>query len=215
MPISLRYASALNASSVACCAFQPKRPTRRSPDARSTTIAARPDAVAIAIGRVLERQQRLVRDCFDQTGAKHWNGHAPHDDRRLGRNHRLACMAGDGEKVEQRFARWSSAMNSPRGPRRPARTSAIVLVPPTAGTLWQNGAARRVERRTEPLVRRLDFEEVIETKPELFEFDWCDSRQRVARNGHTHLGNEIAPASAIRETRAVTVKKGFTPVTPR
>ncbi len=42
MPISFRYASAPNAISVACCAFHPNRPTRRSPVPMSTIRAARP-----------------------------------------------------------------------------------------------------------------------------------------------------------------------------
>ena len=37
MPSSLTLASPANASSAACCAFQPKRPTRVSPAAASTT----------------------------------------------------------------------------------------------------------------------------------------------------------------------------------
>ena len=34
-----------------------------------------------------------------------------------------------------------------------------------------HGAARAVERRAKPLLGRLDFEEVIEPEPELFEID--------------------------------------------
>src|SRR5262245_15541422 len=62
------------------------------------------DAITIAIERVLQRQQCLVRNRFDQPGAKHRNWHAAHDDRRVGWNHWLAGMARDGEQVEQRFA---------------------------------------------------------------------------------------------------------------
>ena len=42
IPISFTYASAPKASKVACCAFQPKRPTRSRPVPTSVMTAARP-----------------------------------------------------------------------------------------------------------------------------------------------------------------------------
>ena len=45
----------------------------------------------------------------------------------------------------------------------------MVPTPPIAGTLWQTAQLVAVERRAEPFLGRLDFEEVLESRAEGFE----------------------------------------------
>ena len=56
-----------------------------------------------------------------------------------------------------------------------------------------HGAARAVEGRAEPFIRGLDFEEVVQSEPELLELDRRDAGQRVARHGHADLSDEHRP----------------------
>ena len=60
------------------------------------------DAVAIAIERILEREQRLVGDRFDQSRAEQRDRHPPRDHVDLRRHHRLAPVVRDREHLEQR-----------------------------------------------------------------------------------------------------------------
>src|SRR5215510_7600244 len=62
------------------------------------------DAVTVAVDGIFEGEQRLVGNRFDQTGAEERNRHAPRDDRRVGRNHRLTGVAGHREKMKERLA---------------------------------------------------------------------------------------------------------------
>jgi hypothetical protein len=79
------------------------------------------DAVAIAIDRIFEREQRLVRNRLDKAGTEQRNRYASRKHRGVGGDLRLVRVAGHIEQVE-RFARIG-ATNSPRGPRLAARTS--------------------------------------------------------------------------------------------
>ena len=62
-------------------------------------------AVAIAIERVFEGQQCLVRDRFDQASAKDRNGHTPNDDRGFGRDDGLTGVPWNREEMKERLAR--------------------------------------------------------------------------------------------------------------
>ncbi len=140
------------------------------------------DAVAVAVAGILEREQRVVVDGLDEPGAEQRDRHAPGDDVGFGRNHRLAAVAGDREQVEQRLARRRrAASNSPVGSRRPARTSATALAPPTAGTLWQAAQLVPLNAGPEPFFARLDLEEVVQPEAELLELGRRDAGERVAR----------------------------------
>ena len=59
------------------------------------------DTVAVPISAVIERQQHLVGNRFDEPRAKQRDRHAPRDHIRLGRNDRLARMSGNREDLEQ------------------------------------------------------------------------------------------------------------------
>ncbi len=61
--------------------------------------------VSIAIVRILEGKQRLVRDRLDQAGPEHGDRHAAHDDRRIRGNHRLAGVSWNREEMKERFTR--------------------------------------------------------------------------------------------------------------
>src|SRR6476620_1803255 len=54
------------------------------------------------------------------------------------------------------------------------------------------GATGPVERRAEPLVGRLDFEEVVQAKAKGLEFNGRDARQRAARSGSRLCQHERA-----------------------
>ena len=79
-----------------------------------------------------------VLDRLDQPGTEQRHRHAPRDDVRLGRDHRLAGVRRDREEVEERVAarRRPAGTRRRRGGARPA-PPATGLMPPIAGTLWQ------------------------------------------------------------------------------
>ena len=51
-------------------------------------------------------------------------------------------------------------------------------------------AAGAVERRTQPFIRSLDFEEIVQAKPELLELHGCYAWQRVAGHAARALRHE-------------------------
>ena len=170
MPISLRYASAPKASSVACCPFQPNRPTRGWPVARSITRAARP----LMPSRLRSEGSSSARSCSSLIASTR---PAPKSGIGIRRAKTVAssgkidltAVAGHGEQLEQRLA------------RRIERLELALRVPPGRAQFENDAAAadgrhvvadraaRAVEGRAEALVRRLDFEEVLEAEPELGE----------------------------------------------
>ena len=62
------------------------------------------DAVAVAIVGIGQRQDRVVGDRLDQAGAEHRDRDPADDDVGVGRDHRLAAVAGQREQVDQRLA---------------------------------------------------------------------------------------------------------------
>ena len=63
------------------------------------------DAVAIAIVGIRERQDRVVGNRLDETGAERRNGNTPDDDVGFGRNARLAVVRRCREQLKQRVER--------------------------------------------------------------------------------------------------------------
>ena len=88
----------------------------------------------------------------------------------------------------------------------PARTSAIALVPPTAGTLWHTAQLVPLKAGPSPSSDGLDLEEVVEAEPELLELHRRDAGQRVAGHGHADLSDEHARRRA-RQGRPVAVTR--------
>ena len=91
-------------------AFDAIRPEHVGP-ATDAPLAGRPvdddcgpaaDAIAIAIERILKRNQGLVGDRFDETGAEQRDGRAPGDYVRLGWNDGLTPMIRQREHLEER-----------------------------------------------------------------------------------------------------------------
>ena len=149
------------------------------------------DAVAIAIAGIVERQQRLVGDRFDEPRAKQRDRHAARDDVRLRRNDRLARVRGNREDLEQRAGRRReldelAALVAARRPdlgdhaRAADRRDAVA-----------DGAARAVERRAEAVLHRLDLGEIVEAEPELLELAAGDARQRIARQRPDRLAGDV------------------------
>ena len=83
----------------------PPEPSDARLAGREIDDARRPaaDAVAIAVGRILERQELIVADRLDEAGAKEWNRNPPREDRRIIGQARLAAVAGHREQLEQRL----------------------------------------------------------------------------------------------------------------
>ena len=139
------------------------------------------DAVAVAVERILEREQRVVGDGFDQAGAEERNRHAARDDVGVGGNDGWhACAAprtgGTASRPTRRARRTRPCVVADAG----ARPRAIAPLPPMAGTLWHAAQLVAVERRAQALLRGLDLEEVVEPEAELLELARRDARQRIA-----------------------------------
>ena len=138
-------------------------------------------AVAVAIERVGQRQQRLVGNRFDQARAKERNRHAPRDDVGVGRQ-RPADTHGSGrENVWNSVSPdASSARNVPSGSRWPARTSAIGLIPPIAGTLWHAPQLVPLNAGPSPSSTVSTPVNAVQTQAEQFELARGDAGERIA-----------------------------------
>ena len=133
MPISFRYASPANASSVACCAFQPKRPTRVLPLATSVTTEMRPDTLS-GFGRIALRM-------ITASGIASISP-APNSGV-VSRFATMFALAGTTSWVSGSIADCcrSEPPCASSGSKRPLavlpkRVSTIALAPPIAGTEW-------------------------------------------------------------------------------
>ena len=60
------------------------------------------DTVAVAIERILERQQRLVADGFDEASAEQRDRHPPREDIRFPRQLRLTAVRPRREHMDER-----------------------------------------------------------------------------------------------------------------
>jgi len=110
------------------------------------------DAVTVAIAGILEGQQRLVRDRFNEPGAEYRDRHASHDDGRVRGNDRLAGVARDREEMEERFTGW---IERHEFTARAAFPRSHFSNRARAADGWHavaHGTARRVECRAEPFV---------------------------------------------------------------
>ena len=141
------------------------------PVSTSTIRAARPPRrAAVAVRRVLQRDERRVRDRFDETGAEQRNRDASRDDDRLGRNRYLTAVRRHGKQLVERLARlmkgrqlafFVAADRAEFGDRPKATDRRDVVT---------DRAARAIERGAEALVGGFDLEEIIESEAELGEF---------------------------------------------
>ncbi len=177
-----------NASSVACCDFQPNRPTRRSAGATSITMRrASAHAIAIAVEGILQREHRVVGDRLDQAGAEQRDRRPARDDVHIIGNLRLAAVVRHREHVNQRVV---CRVQAPR----------VAVVVAVAGAQFEDDAAtadgrhavahraaRAVEGRAETLLGGLDFREVLEPETELAELHRREARQRRARERRLRL----------------------------
>ena len=146
---------------------------------------------------ILEREERLVVDRFDETRAEERNRNAPRDDVDFRRHDRLAAVRGIRKEMDRAYRaacrrrRWAGGSDPVRR-GTPARTSETRLTPPTAGTLWQTAQLAPLNAGPEPFFGRLDLEKVVEPDPETFELGRKNPRQRIAEL------RERAPAPADR-----------------
>ena len=153
------------------------------------------DAVAIAIERIFEREQRLVGNRFDQSRAEQRDRHPPRDDVDLRRHHRLAPVIRDREHLEQRreaddvkLAVGVAVPGAHLRHRRDAADHRHVVT---------GRAARAVEQRAEAFARLFDLHEVVEPEAEGLELAGRDARQRIAGadrqlRGHAKRGEDPA-----------------------
>ena len=132
------------------------------------------------IAAVVERQQRLVGDRFDEAGAEE----------RIGTRRAITFasggmiswrVGGNRKDLEQRtrsghqlheLAMFVTARRAHLGDHSGAADRRHAVA---------HRAARAVERRTEPVLGRFDLGEILEAQPELLEFAAGDSRQRISR----------------------------------
>ena len=106
------------------------------------------DSVAVEILRILEIDQRLIRNRFDQPGSEEGNWHPPGKYVRVGRQNRLTAVTRNREHVEEGVARLVERFELAVGV--PASCPQLGHRPGAAdrGNVVADGAARAVERRT-------------------------------------------------------------------
>ena len=128
-------------------------------------------AVAVAIERILQRNEGVVGNGFDETGAEEGNRRPAREDRRRVRHDRLTRVPRHREEVKERLPgvvqRLEAAVG--RSPRHPQLGDG-------AGAAHRRhvvarGAAGAVEGRAEALLGGFHFEEVVEAEAELLELD--------------------------------------------
>ena len=101
-----------------------------------------------------QRQDGVVVDGLDQARAEDRNRHPADDDVGLGRNRRLAGVAGHREQVEQRLAVGPSASNAPSGRRGGPRALRHRADAAHRRHVVAGGATGAVERRARAPPRR-------------------------------------------------------------
>ena len=145
------------------------------------------DAVAVAIGRIFEGEQLIVRNGLDEPGSEQRNRDPAREHRRLVGHDGLAAMSRDREQLEERLPRFVEGLELALG--GPAGGTELENGAGAAdrGDVVAHGAARAVERRAEALVGRLDLEEVVEAEPELRELRGRDAGERLPRLRHPRL----------------------------
>src|SRR5262249_43939473 len=127
------------------------------------------DAVSVPIERILERQDRVVRDRFHETRAEHGDWRAVGDDGRLLRDHGLAAMLRGREEMHQRVASRAEPLELARVVAIRGASFDDDAYAADRGHAVTRGAARRVECRPKTLLGRLDFGEILQPEPELGE----------------------------------------------
>ena len=146
------------------------------------------DAVAIAIEGILEREQCASSGIASTRPAP-----------KSGIGTRRAMIVASGgmsgwhavprnrEQMEERFAGWIERLELARGVDAPARISAIIAAAADGRHAVAHGAARAVERRTQPFLGGFDLEKVVEAQAELLELDRasCRAADRRARTRAT------------------------------
>ena len=103
----------------------------------SVMTAARPLTPSrLRSSRILERQQRLVGNRFDEAGAEQRDRRAPRDHVRVVRNDRLAGVGRDREHLEQRLGPSASSRDELAVfVAAPGAHLGMMPAPPIAGTL--------------------------------------------------------------------------------
>ena len=135
--------------------------------------------VAPAVLEVRQRHQGVIVDGLDEACAEQRDGYPPGDDICIRWDRWLTCVTRNREEMEQRF---------PGRRDRDERT--VEQATPGANLCDRADTAHRrdvvtggttgaVERRPQPFLRGLDFEEVVQAKTELLELRRREPGQRV------------------------------------
>ena len=138
------------------------------------------DTIPIPILRILQGQNRIVRDRFNEPGSKQRNRRPPRNHRHIVWNLRLASMRRNRKQVNQSIAvvvqsserAIGVAISRPRFEDDAGAADRRHVV--------TDRAAGSVEGRPEPLFSGFDFGEVVEAEAKLGEFPRRESRQWIA-----------------------------------
>src|SRR5687767_8425942 len=152
--------------------------------------------IAIPIKGILEARDGLVRNGFDQSRAKKGNGRTSSNYVHVVRNQRLAFMSWYREQMDEGISIRVQA--SKRSVRILVAGASLghESAPADRRYAVTHRATGAVERGAESFLCRLDFGEIIESEPKLFELAWGQPWQWLAR--------QQLPALAVDDPRVDT-----------